>query len=141
MGALCFTVLVHQYFRTMTSALVAPLDAFPSLRASVHQVDADLPVLEPAPLYDAIYADKQVLDVMSALFLAFGLGTVFLAVIGLFAFAISRALAATLDNVPAAGPGAFAIIVLTISAGAVLAMWTPVWRAARLSPLDALRDQ
>jgi ABC-type antimicrobial peptide transport system permease subunit len=156
----------------------------------VQGVDPDLPVLEPASLYDAIYADKRVLDVMSALFLAFGAGTVFLAVVGLFALlsfavtartrelgvrmalgatprdlvrlvltrgarelgwglglgllialAVSRGLAATLETVPPAGVEVFVAIVVTISAGAALAMWTPVRRVARLSPLDALRDQ
>ncbi|MEZ5319691.1 MAG: ADOP family duplicated permease [Vicinamibacterales bacterium] len=71
--------------RTMTLAGGAPLDAVPALRAAVARVDPDLPVVQPASLYDAIYADKQVLDAVAALFLAFGCGTVFLALVGLFA--------------------------------------------------------
>jgi hypothetical protein len=175
--------------RTMTATRSAPVEAFPALRAAVHEIDADLPVLEPASLHDAIYADKRVLDAMSALFLAFGAGTVFLAVIGLFAvlsFAVtartrefgvrmalgaaprdlvrlvvargarelalglgiglalavvvSRALAANLDNVPPAGASAFLAIVGVIVAGAAIAMWKPVRRVLRLSPLDALRE-
>ncbi len=176
--------------RTMTAAAAPPLDAFPAFRAAVHAVDPELPVLEPASLYDAIYADKQVLDAMATLFLAFGLGTVFLAVIGLFALlsfavtartrefgvrmalgaaprdlvslvfsrgarelawglglglpiaiVISRALAATLENVPAAGVGVFAAIVATVSAGAAVAMWRPLRRVARLAPVEAIREQ
>ncbi len=72
-------------FRTMTQTGPSPLAAFPGLRAAVHAISPDLPVLEPASLHDAIYADKGILDGLAALFLAFGAGTVFLAVIGLFA--------------------------------------------------------
>jgi hypothetical protein len=175
--------------RTMTGPMPDPLAAFPSFRAAVQEVDPDLPVLEPATLHDAIYADKRVLDAMSTLFLAFGVGTVFLAVIGLFALlsfavtsrtrefgvrialgatrrdlvqlvlargvvelvwglgvglliavAVSRALAATLENVPPAGANVFAAIVIAIASAALLAIWKPVRRAMRLSPLDALRD-
>jgi hypothetical protein len=72
-------------FRTMTRTGGSPLAAFPAFRAAVHDVSPDLPVLEPATLHDAIYADKRILDGLAGLFLAFGAGTVFLAVIGLFA--------------------------------------------------------
>ena len=71
--------------RTMTRTSAAPSAAFASFRTAVHDVEPDLPVLGPASLYDAIYADKRVLDALSVLFLAFGVGTVFLAAIGLFA--------------------------------------------------------
>jgi predicted permease len=176
-------------FRTMTLAGASPLVRFPAFREAVQQVNPDLPVLEPASLYDAIYADKKVLDVLAGLFLAFGAGTVFLAVIGLFAvlsfavtarrrefgvrlalgatprdlaslvlgrgarevgaglgiglavaFAISRGLAATLENAPAAGAGVFGVIVLAVCASAALALWRPVRRAATVSAMDALRD-
>jgi ABC-type antimicrobial peptide transport system permease subunit len=56
------------------------------------------------------------------------------------AFVISRALAAALDRVPPAGLPVFAMIVLTVCAGAALALWTPVRRAARLSAVQALRE-
>jgi hypothetical protein len=176
--------------RTMTGPRAEPHDAFHVFRTAVQDVDPDLPVLEPASLYDAIFADKRVLDAMSALFLAFGVGTVFLAVIGLFAvlsftvtartrefgvrmalgatpgslvalvlsraareillglgiglpvaFAISRVLAATLERVPVAGAGVYAAIVMTIVTGALLAIWSPVRRVLRLSPLEALREE
>jgi predicted permease len=176
--------------RTMSGPMSDPAAAIRTFRAAIGEVDADLPVLEPAPLYDAIYADKRVLDVMSTLFLAFGAGTVFLAVVGLFALlsfavtartrefgvrvalgassrdlvalvlgrgarelgwglgiglliavALSRALAATMENFPAAGSGVFVAIVMIISTAAALAMWKPVRRAMRLSPLDALREE
>jgi putative ABC transport system permease protein len=175
--------------RTMTAAAGAPLAALPAFRAAIQGVDPDLPVLEGASLYDAIYADKQVLDTMAGLFLAFGAGTIFLAVTGLFALlsftvtartrefgvrmalgatsrdltrlvlghgarelawglgiglliavVISRALAASLENVPAAGLDAFAAIVLTVSAGAGLALWNPLRRVVKLSAIKAIRD-
>ncbi len=44
-----------------------------------------MPILEAATLDDAIYADKGVLDAVAVLFLCFGLGAVFLALIGLYA--------------------------------------------------------
>jgi putative ABC transport system permease protein len=175
--------------RTMTATPGAPLDAVPQVRAAVAAVDPDVPVLEPASLYDAIYADKQILDALAALFLAFGIGTVVLAFIGLFALVsftvtarvrefgvrralgattgnivglvmrrgarelawglgiglglaviISRGLAAALEHMPAAGPGAFTVIAVTVAGGAALALWMPLRRAARLSPIAALRE-
>ena len=56
-------------------------------------VDADVPLFEVAALYDAIYADKKVLDVFGILFFVFGVGALFLTVIGLYgvvSFAVAR---------------------------------------------------
>ncbi len=71
--------------RTMTATAGDPLAVAAAFRAVAAEVDPDLPVLEPSSLFDAIYADKKILDAMAALFLAFGIGTVLLAFVGLFA--------------------------------------------------------
>ncbi len=71
--------------RVMARTVGAPRDSVGALRRAVAEVDPDLPILEAATLYDAIYADKGVLDAVAVLFLCFGLGAVFLALIGLYA--------------------------------------------------------
>ena len=160
-----------------------------AIRSSVAAVDADIPVLEVAPLADAIFSDKKILDAMAALFLVFGLGAVFLATVSLhavlsfavtrrsrefgirsalgatasdlavllmrrgglevawglaigllLAFALSRAISATLERAPAAGPAAFLAIGLIVGAGALLAMWRPFRRIARLNSATLLRN-
>jgi predicted permease len=70
-----------------------PLALAPALQDAVEAVDPDLPVFEVATLRTAIYADKRVLDVFGVLFLVFGIGALFLAVLGLYgvvAFAVNR---------------------------------------------------
>ncbi|NOT08091.1 MAG: ABC transporter permease [Gemmatimonadales bacterium] len=71
----------------------APLALSASVWEAVRAVDPDLPIQEIASLQEAIFADSKVLDAMAALFLAFGVGALFLTVIGLYgivAFAVSR---------------------------------------------------
>jgi predicted permease len=68
-------------------ALVQPM------RAAIVAVDPDLPVEEFATLYDAIFADKKILDAFSMLFFVFGLGALFLTIIGIYgvvSFSVSR---------------------------------------------------
>jgi predicted permease len=93
--------------RLMAQGMVPPSEAATSLRRVVGSVDPDLPVLEVASLHDAIYEDKRILDALATLFLGFGVGTVFLALLGLYAvlsfvvtqrvreFGVRRALGAT----------------------------------------------
>jgi predicted permease len=111
--------------RTMTPAGAAPLDALPGLRAAVAAVDPDLPVIEAASLYDAIYADKQVLDAVATLFLGFGLGTIFLALIGLFAILSFTVTARTREFGVRRALGASAgdIVRLVLRRGAIELAW------------------
>ena len=71
--------------RVMARTAGSPLSSVPVLRRAVEGVDPDLPILEPASLYEAIYADKRILDALAILFMCFGLGAVFLALIGMYA--------------------------------------------------------
>jgi len=70
-----------------------PLALVGAVQDAVEAVDPELPVFEMATLRAAIYADKRVLDVFGVLFLVFGIGALFLAVLGLYgvvAFAVNR---------------------------------------------------
>jgi putative ABC transport system permease protein len=71
--------------RVMSRTVGAPMDTVDALHRTVADADPDLPLLEIATLYDAIYTDKSVLDALAILFMCFGLGAVFLALIGLYA--------------------------------------------------------
>jgi predicted permease len=71
--------------RVMAQGLTEPSEAAGPLRRLVASIDPDLPVLEVASLHDAIYEDKRILDALATLFFGFGLGTVFLALLGLHA--------------------------------------------------------
>jgi putative ABC transport system permease protein len=55
------------------------------------------------------------------------------------AFAASRLIASLLYGISPRDPGVFAATTVTLLAVALLACWLPARRAARLSPLDALR--
>jgi putative ABC transport system permease protein len=55
------------------------------------------------------------------------------------AYAGSRLIESLLYGVSPRDPGVFAATTLTLLAVALLACWLPARRAARLSPLDALR--
>jgi predicted permease len=84
--------------RPSTVRLVAltagdPLALASGVRDAVEAVVPDLPVYEINTLRGAIYADKRILDVFGILFLVFGVGALFLAILGLYAvvsFAVSR---------------------------------------------------
>jgi len=66
---------------------------------------------------------------------AWGLGLGLLA-----AFGLSRAIAATLERAPEAGPAALAAIAGVVAVGAALAAWRPLSRILRLDPVAALRQ-
>jgi predicted permease len=65
-----------------TSGEVLSLTA--QVRARVNEVDPDLPLFEIATLRAAIYADAGVLDAFGTLFGIFGLGALFLTMVGLY---------------------------------------------------------
>ena len=70
--------------RIMVRAQGRPLALMPQVRDAVQAVDPDLPLFEVATLRDAIYADKKVLDAFGTLFFLFGLGALFLTMVGLY---------------------------------------------------------
>ena len=79
--------------RVMAETEGPALVAAGALRRGVEEVDRDVPVLEVAPLRDAIFSDKKILDALATLFLVFGLGAVFLAALSLHAvlsFVVTR---------------------------------------------------
>ena len=79
--------------RVMAETDGPALVAAGALRRGVEEVDRDVPVLEVAPLRDAIFSDKKILDALATLFLVFGLGAVFLAALSLHAvlsFVVTR---------------------------------------------------
>jgi putative ABC transport system permease protein len=57
------------------------------------------------------------------------------------ALAGSRAIESLLYNVGARDPGVFLAMTLTLLAVALVACWLPARRAARLSPIEALRTE
>jgi ABC-type lipoprotein release transport system permease subunit len=57
------------------------------------------------------------------------------------ALAGSRLLESLLFEVGPRDPGVFAVTTIALMATAVFACWLPARRAARLSPLDALRAE
>jgi predicted lysophospholipase L1 biosynthesis ABC-type transport system permease subunit len=79
--------------RLMAQTAGAPLALVASVRTAVRAVDPDLPVYEIATLHDAIFSDKRVLDAFGTLFFLFGLGALFMTVVGLYgvvAFAVNQ---------------------------------------------------
>jgi len=70
--------------RIMVRANGSPLALMPQVRDAVQAVDPDLPLVEVATLHDAIYAEKKVLDAFGTLFFLFGLGALFLTMVGLY---------------------------------------------------------
>jgi putative ABC transport system permease protein len=71
-----------------------------------------------------------------AVLTAIGLG---LGVAG--AWALARLLSSTLYQVSASDPATFAVVPLVLAGVALLACWLPARRAARLSPMVALRRE
>jgi predicted permease len=79
--------------RLMVHTAGDPLTLTNPVRDAVAALAPDIPVFEPNTLRGAIYADKRILEVFGVLFLIFGAGALFLAVLGLYAvvsFAVSR---------------------------------------------------
>jgi predicted permease len=70
-----------------------PLSMVPSIRAALRRVDSDMPLSEIFTLQEAVYRDKRILDVLSTLFLTFGVGALSLTAIGLYgvvSFAVTQ---------------------------------------------------
>ncbi len=89
------SILQHEPYsvRVLARASGDPLALTGMIREGLRAVDPDLPLFEIATLYDAIYADKRVLDAFGTLFGVFGAGALFLTVIGLYgvvAFGVAR---------------------------------------------------
>jgi ABC-type antimicrobial peptide transport system permease subunit len=57
------------------------------------------------------------------------------------AFAVTRLIESLLHDVSPRDPGVFAATTLAVSGVAIMACWLPARRAARLSPLEALRTE
>jgi predicted permease len=79
--------------RVMARAGSDPLALTPVIRDAVEGFDPDVPLFEVASLYQAIYSDKKVLDAFGTLFFAFGLGALFLTMVGVYgvvSFAVTR---------------------------------------------------
>jgi hypothetical protein len=70
--------------RVMLNTAGDPLALTASVRRVVEAVDPDLPLFEVATLREAIYSDKKVLEAFGSLFLLFGVGALFLTMVGLY---------------------------------------------------------
>jgi ABC-type antimicrobial peptide transport system permease subunit len=88
--------------------------ALPAVRAALHRIDPEMPLTEVFTLHEAVYRDKRVLDVLSALFLVFGIGAFVLTAIGLY------------------GVVAFGVAQRTKEIGIRLALGASRWRVVRL---------
>jgi predicted permease len=93
-GVYASLLQTHPYaMRVILRTAGDPLALTPALWNAIEAVDPDLPLFEVATLHDAIYAEKKVLDVFGMLFFVFGVGALFLTIIGLYgvvSFAVSR---------------------------------------------------
>jgi predicted permease len=79
-------------FRLMAAGEGDPLQMTPAIRTAVGTVNAGVPIEEVLTLREAIYQDKQILEAFALLFLLFGAGAIFLAMVGLhgvLAFAVT----------------------------------------------------
>ncbi len=70
--------------RVLAATHAEPLALAQPVLAAVERVAPDLPVYGIMTLHDAIYEDKRVLDALGTLFFLFGLGALFLTVVGLY---------------------------------------------------------
>ncbi len=59
----------------------------------------------------------------------------------LMAYGLARLAANLLRGVRPDDPGVFASIAVAVAAVALLASWMPAWRASRIDPMEALRDE
>ncbi len=66
------------------AAGAAPLSMVTSIRDALRRVDADMPISDIFTLHEAVYRDKRVPDVLSTLFLLFGVGALSLTAVGLY---------------------------------------------------------
>jgi ABC-type antimicrobial peptide transport system permease subunit len=70
--------------RVMARGAANPASMMPSIRAALARVDPDMPLTEVFTLHEAVYREKRVLDVLSTLFLVFGIGALGMTAIGLY---------------------------------------------------------
>jgi predicted lysophospholipase L1 biosynthesis ABC-type transport system permease subunit len=70
--------------RVMARGAADPAAMMPAIRETLRRIDPDMPVTEVFTLHEAVYRDKRVLDVLSTLFLIFGVGALSLTAIGLY---------------------------------------------------------
>jgi predicted permease len=79
--------------RVMARGPSGPAAMWPPLRSSIRGVDPEMPLTEVFTLHEAVYREKRVLDVLSTLFLVFGIGALTLTAMGLYsvvAFAVTQ---------------------------------------------------
>ena len=79
--------------RVMARGPSNPATLMPALRSAVRRFDPDLPITEVFTLHEAVYREKRVLDVLSTLFLVFGIGALSLTAIGVYgvvSFAVTQ---------------------------------------------------
>ena len=55
--------------------------------------------------------------------------------------AAARALRSLLFGVGATDPPTYTAVVVTLAAASLLACWLPAWRASRVDPMQALREE
>jgi putative ABC transport system permease protein len=88
--------------------------ALPAVRDALRRIDPDMPLTDVFTLQEAVYRDKRVLDVLSGLFLVFGVGAFALTAIGLY------------------GAMAFGVAQRTREIGIRLALGASRWNVVRL---------
>jgi predicted permease len=79
--------------RVMARGPSNPATMLPALRSTMKRIDPDLPLTEVFTLHEAVYREKRVLDVLSTLFLVFGIGALSLTAIGVYgvvSFAVTQ---------------------------------------------------
>ena len=79
--------------RVMARGPAEPATMMPALRSAIRRIDPDLPLTEVFTLHEAVYREKRVLDVLSTLFLVFGIGALSLTAIGVYgvvSFAVTQ---------------------------------------------------
>jgi predicted permease len=176
--------------RVMAVGTSVPGQMTASLRRAVASVSPGVPVEEALSMRDAIYQAKKILDAFAILFLLFGVGAIFLAMVGLhgvlafavtsrtrelgvrmalgagpadlarvvlrlggpaiaaglglglvLAFGLSRALAASIEQLPPGGASLYGVLTLAVLIGSAGALAWPLRRVLRLNAVEALRQR
>jgi predicted permease len=79
--------------RVMARGPADPAAMMPAIRQTLRRLDPDMPITDVFTLHEAVYRDKRVLDVLSTLFLVFGIGALALTAVGLYgvvSFAVTQ---------------------------------------------------